>query len=144
MSTRRRIRTWLEGIDWLKVVLSIGFLLTAADIVVASVALIRQRPINTLEAVLTVSIAVLISVAAVIAWSRSSAERRRRREEERLDAIRRHLDLLDEVKAVRRLLEGGSVTVNRKQNPRNRPKRKPDGDPGSEKAADESAGKVRP
>ena len=144
MSTRRRIRTWLEGIDWLKVVLSIGFLLTAADIVVASVALIRQRPINTLEAVLTVSIAVLISVAAVIAWSRSSAERRRRHEEERLDAIRRHLDLLDEVKAVRRLLEGGSVTVNRKQNPRNRPKRKPDGDPGSEKAADESAGKVRP
>lgn len=144
MSTKRRIRTWLEGIDWLKVVLSIGFLLTAADIVVASVALIRQRPINTLEAVLTVSIAVLISVAAVTAWSRSSAERRRRREEERLDAIRRHLDLLDEVKAVRRLLESGSAAANRRQNPRNRPKRKPDGDPKSEKTADEPAGKVRP
>ena len=144
MSTKRRIRTWLEGVDWLKVVLSIGFLLTAADIVVASVALIRQRPINTLEAVLTVSIAVLISVAAVTAWSRSSAERRRRREEERLDAIRRHLDLLDEVKAVRRLLESGSAAANRRQNPRNRPKRKPDGDPKSEKTADEPAGKVRP
>lgn len=144
MSTKRRIRTWLEDIDWLKVVLSIGFLLTAADIVVASVALIRQRPINTLEAVLTVSIAVLISVAAVTAWSRSSAERRRRREEERLDAIRRHLDLLDEVKAVRRLLESGSAAANRRQNPRNRPKRKPDGDPKSEKTADEPAGKVRP
>ena len=144
MSTKRRIRTWLEDIDWLKVVLSIGFLLTAADIVVASVALIRQRPINTLEAVLTASIAVLISVAAVTAWSRSSAERRRRREEERLDAIRRHLDLLDEVKAVRRLLESGSAAANRRQNPRNRPKRKPDGDPKSEKTADEPAGKVRP
>ena len=143
MSTKRRIRTWLEDIDWLKVVLSIGFLLTAADIVVASVALIRQRPINTLEAVLTVSIAVLISVAAVMAWSRSSEERRRRREEERWADIRRDLDLIDEVKAVRRLLEGGSA-ANRRQNPRNRPKRKPDGNPKSEKTADESAGKVRP
>lgn len=144
MSTKRRIRTWLEGVDWLKVVLSIGFLLTAADIVVASVALIRQRPINTLEAVLTASIAVLISVAAVTAWSRSSAERRRRREEERLDAIRRDLDLIDEVKAVRRLLESGSAAANRKLNQRNRPKRKPDGDPGQERNSDEPAGKVRP
>ena len=144
MSTKRRIRTWLEGIDWLKVVLSIGFLLTAADIFVASVALIRQRPINTLEAVLTASIAVLISVAAVMAWSRSSAERRRRREEERLDAFHRHIELLSEVKAVRRLLEGGSAAANRRQNPRNRPKRKPDGDPGQERNSDEPAGKVPP
>ena len=144
MSTKRKIRTWLEDIDWLKVVLSIGFLLTAADIVVASVALIRRRPINTLETVLTVSSVVLISVAAVMAWSRSSSKRRRRREEERLDAIRRHLDLLDEVKAVRRLLEGGSAAANRRQNPRNRPKRKPDGDQRQDRNADESAGKVRP
>jgi hypothetical protein len=144
MSTKRKIRTWLEDIDWLKVVLSIGFLLTAADIVVASVALIRRRPINTLETVLTVSSVVLISVAAVMAWSRSSSKRRRRREEERLDAIRRHLDLLDEVKAVRRLLEGGSAAANRRQNPRNRPKRKPDGDQRQDRNADESAGKDRP
>lgn len=143
MSTKRRIRTWLEGIDWLKVVLVIIMPVMAAVIVLSTLALVRRMPGHTPEIILTVAMAVLAPMAAVTAWSQSSAERRRRREEERLDAIRRHLDLLDEVKAVRRLLEGGSVT-NRRQNPRNRPKRKPDGDQRQERNSDEPAGKVRP
>ena len=143
MSTKRRIRTWLEDIDWLKVVLVIIMPVMAAVIVLSTLALVRRMPGHTPEIILTVAMAVLAPMAAVTAWSRSSAERRRRREEERLDAIRRHLDLLDEVKAVRRLLESCSA-ANRRQNPRNRPKRKPDGDPGQERNSDEPAGKVRP
>ena len=144
MSTKRRIRTWLEGVDWLKVVLVIIMLVMAAVIVLSTLALIRRMPGHTPEIILTAAMAVLAPMAVVAAWSRSSAERRRRHEEERWSDIRRHLDLLDEVKAVRRLLESGSVTVNRRQNPRNRPKRKPDGNPGQERNSDESAGKVRP
>ncbi len=144
MSTKRRIRTWLEDIDWLKVVLVIIMLVMAAVIVLSTLALVRRMPGHTPEIILTVAMAVLVPMAAVTAWSRSSAERRRRREEESLDAIRRHIELLSEVKAVRRLLEGGPVTVNSKRNPRNRPKRKPDGDPGQERNSDEPAGKVRP
>ena len=143
MSTKRKIRTWLEDIDWLKVVLVIIMLVMAAVIVLSTLALVRRMPGHTPEIILTVSMAVLAPMAAVTAWSRSSAERRRRREEERWADVRRDLDLLDEVKAVRRLLEGGSVTVNRRQNLRNRPKRKPDGDQRQERSSDEPAGKVR-
>ncbi len=144
MSIRRRILSWLEDIDWLKVILIALLPVVAAVIALATLVLFRQIPGTKPTQALSAAIILVAASGVATVWSRSSAERRRRREEERLEWIRRYLDLLDEVKAVRRLIDGGPAAAGRKQNPRNRPKRKSDGNPGQKMAPDEPAGKVRP